>query len=224
MLEKGKCVLYLQLMKALYGMLKAALLWYKKFRSELEAEGYVFNPYDPCVANKMIGQKQHTVRFHVDDLMASHVDPKVNDRFDKWLNKMYGSYRTVNCTRGNTHDYIGMTFDFSIPNTVKVNMKDYVANMLDEFPIHLTKDDVAPTPAAADLFAQPQSVPLSKDQAESYHTFVAKGLYLCKRARPDTQTAISALCTRVKAPTQDDWSKLLRYMRYLNDTIPATMN
>ena len=218
MLEKGKRVLYLQLMKALYGMLKAALLWYKKFRSELEAEGYVFNPYDPCVANKMIGKKQHTVRFHVDDLMASHVDPKVNDRFDKWLNKMYGDYGTVNCTRGKTHDYLGMTFDFSIPNTVKVNMKDYVANMLDEFPIHLTKDDVAPTPATADLFAQPPSVPLPKDKAELYHTFVAKGLFLCKRARPDTQTAIAALCTRVKAPTQDDWVKLMRYMRYLNDT------
>jgi len=124
----------------------------------------------------------------------------------------------VKCLRGHTHDYLGMTFDFSIPNTVKVYMKDYVANMLDEFPIHLTKDDVAPTPAAADLFAQPQSVPLPKDQADIYHTFVAKGLFLCKRARPDTQTTISALCTRVKAPTQDDWCKLLRYLRYLNAT------
>ena len=111
-----------------------------------------------------------------------------------------------------------MTFDFSIPNTIKIDMKDYVANMLDEFPIHLTKDDVAPTPATADLFAQPPSVPLPKDKAELYHTFVAKGLFLCKRARPDTQTAIAALCTRVKPPTQDDWCKLMRYMRYLNET------
>ena len=47
----------------------------------LEEKGYEFNPYDQCVANKMIQGKQHTVRFHVDDLMDSHVNPKVNDDF-----------------------------------------------------------------------------------------------------------------------------------------------
>ena len=36
-------------------------------------------------------------------------------------------------------------------------MKDYVADVLDEFPVHLTQDDVAPTLAAPDLFAAPQS-------------------------------------------------------------------
>jgi len=43
MIENGKQVLYLLLMKALYGMLKAALLWYRKFRGDLEAELYDFN-------------------------------------------------------------------------------------------------------------------------------------------------------------------------------------
>jgi len=47
MIENGKRVLCLLLIKALYGMLKAALLWYRKFRGDLEAELYVFNPYDP---------------------------------------------------------------------------------------------------------------------------------------------------------------------------------
>jgi len=69
-------------MQALCGMLVAALLWYRKFRGDLESEQYVFNPYNPCVANKTIEKKQHTVRFQVDDLMASHVLPKINDRFD----------------------------------------------------------------------------------------------------------------------------------------------
>jgi len=90
--------------------------------------------------------------------------------------------------------------------------------MIEDFLVHLTKDDVAPTLAAPDLFASPQSPPLPKADVEAFHTFVAKGLFLCKRARPDTQTVISALCTRVKEPTQDDWCKLLCCMRYLNAT------
>ena len=34
--EKGRKVLYVQVLKAIYGMLQAALLWYKKFQSDLE--------------------------------------------------------------------------------------------------------------------------------------------------------------------------------------------
>ena len=74
-------------------MLIAALLWYKRFRKELEEEqGFVFNPYDPCVANREVNGKQHTVAFHVDDLKSSHEDPQVNDKFLEWLNFKYGNY------------------------------------------------------------------------------------------------------------------------------------
>jgi len=55
--ENGKKVLYVQVLKALYGMLAAALLWYKKFRADLETIGFEFNPYDPCVANKIVLQQ-----------------------------------------------------------------------------------------------------------------------------------------------------------------------
>jgi len=47
---------------------------------------------------------------------------------------------------------------------------------------------------------------------------VAKGLFVCRRARPDIHTTIAALCTRVRAPTQDDWCKLVRLLKYLNGT------
>jgi hypothetical protein len=48
------------------------------------------------------------------------------------------------------------------------------------------------------------------------HTFVAKGLFACKRARSDIHTATTFLCTKVKRPNEGDWQKLLRMMRYLN--------
>jgi hypothetical protein len=47
---------------------------------------------------------------------------------------------------------------------------------------------------------------------------VAKGLFACKRARPDIHTAIALLCTRVKSPNQDDWNKLVRLIKYCNGT------
>ena len=72
-LEKGKSVLYLRLQKALYGMMKSALLLYRKLVSELQDMGFEINPYDPCVANKMVNGTQMSIRWHVDDLMISHL-------------------------------------------------------------------------------------------------------------------------------------------------------
>ncbi len=72
-LEKGKSVLYLCLQKALYGMMKSALLFYRKLVSELQDVGFKINPYNPCVVNKMINGTQMTIRWHADDLMISHV-------------------------------------------------------------------------------------------------------------------------------------------------------
>ena len=70
---------------------QAVLLWYNKFRKDLEVEGFKFNPYDPCVANKIVRDEQFTIRFHVDDLMSSHMDPAVNTEFLKFLNNKYGN-------------------------------------------------------------------------------------------------------------------------------------
>ena len=74
-------VLYVEVLKAIYGMLISALLFYLKLKDDLESIGFTFNPYDVCVGNRMVNEKQHTVRFHVDDLMSSHEDSKVNDEF-----------------------------------------------------------------------------------------------------------------------------------------------
>ena len=75
--EKGKPVLYVELAKALYGQLKAAYLFWMKLTKVLESWGFEINPYDFCVANKMINGKWCTVMWHVDDLMISHVDSDV---------------------------------------------------------------------------------------------------------------------------------------------------
>ena len=67
-------MLYVRLSKALYGLLQSALLFYKKLRVELEDYGIEVNPYDPCVANKVVNGSQMTVTWHMDDLKVSHKD------------------------------------------------------------------------------------------------------------------------------------------------------
>jgi hypothetical protein len=93
--EKNRKVVYVQVMRAIYRMLEATLLWYKKLRGELEQAGFKFNPYNPCVANQTEEGSQHTLLFLMDDLKSSHKDSKVNCKFDKWLQNNYGKHREV---------------------------------------------------------------------------------------------------------------------------------
>ena len=93
--ENRKKTLYLEVLRAIYRLLQAALLWYNKFREDLEAQGSKFNHYDTCVVNRVVKSAQHKFVFHVDDLKSSHKDPKVNDDFAKWLEQTYGKQGKV---------------------------------------------------------------------------------------------------------------------------------
>ena len=220
--ENGKPTLYLIVLKAIYGQLVCSLLWYLHFRKDLESIGFVFNPYDMCVCNRMIEESQQTVRFHVDDLMSSHILSKVNDAFLKWLNEKYGSYGLVQATRGAIHDYLGMTIDFSLDGAVKIDMMDYLVKTCEEFPEPLMYMKDVPSAAPVDLFAAgdtSDTSKLSKADSDTFHTFVAKLLFACKRARPDLGTATAVLCTRVQGPNKDDWTKLCQAMKFLLQTL-----
>ena len=117
---KGKPVLYVELEKAVYGMMKSALLFYRKLVADLASLGFVINPYDPCVANKMVNGKQMTVCWHVDDLFIGHEDPKVISNFLNWLGVRYDTAdKKLNVGCNPRHDYLGMNLDFSTSGEVK---------------------------------------------------------------------------------------------------------
>jgi hypothetical protein len=55
--KKGMKQLLVQCHNTMYGTLVARLLYYRKFVKSLKDIGFIINPYDPCVANKIIEGK-----------------------------------------------------------------------------------------------------------------------------------------------------------------------
>ena len=93
-------------------------------------------------------------------------------------------------------------------------MIDYIQNMLKEFPVKFKKGDTAVNPATGDMFKSDNIKTLNEQERELFHRFVAKALFLCKRARVDIQPIVAVLCIRVKSPGRNDWSKLVRMMKF----------
>jgi hypothetical protein len=130
-------VLLVQCLNAVYGTMVAALLYYKKFMKSLTEQGYnKINPYDGCMANKLVKRKQIIICFHVDDCKISHdKSSAVIDNTIAWLRVEYESIfedglGQMKVHRGKTHKYLGMSLDFSHKGQCRVTMHDYIDGIL----------------------------------------------------------------------------------------------
>ena len=84
-------------------------------------------------------------------------------------------------------------------------MTEYTDKLLEDFWEHYKLNRVAETPAGAHLFSNKGDGILNDEMWEVFHTFVAKGLFMCKRSQPNIQPTIAVLATRVQEPTTNDW-------------------
>ena len=203
--------MYVELLKALYGTLWAARLFWEKLQTKLVNEsGFAPNRYDSCVVNKMVDGRQLTVAWHVDDLKVSHEKEETLDEFIRMMQSKFGQDAPLSISHGPVQDYLGMTLDFREKGRVMVKMHDYLKTMLNDAPSSM--DGKAATPAAAHLFKVNMENPklLGKEKKDLFVHLVMQGLYLSQRRRPDIRTAISFLCSRLKCPDKDDYKKLIR--------------
>ena len=130
-------------------------------------------------------------------------------------------------TKGDIHEYLGLTIDFSgrydpnHPNKkgqVVFIMYDYIEDIIASAPPDMR--GIAPDPAISKLFSVHKTSPrLGTAEADEFHSMTAWLLFATKRARPGIQVAVAYLCTRVQEPTEDNFLKLTRVIRYLHDTV-----
>jgi hypothetical protein len=112
--EGNKQAIYLQLTKMLYGTLQVALLFWKDLSGALLEWGFELNPYDRCVASKMIKGKQCAILWHLDDLKILHMDETVVLNIINILNKQYGKVMPLVVIHGKVHDSLSMTYDIGL--------------------------------------------------------------------------------------------------------------
>ena len=122
----------------------------EKLTHQLVEWGLVINPYDLCVANKVINGSQFMITWHVNNLKMSHVDPRVLDAFLDDLNHVFSKESPLVVHKGPCHDYLGNTLDYSTPRKVIVDMKQYVDKLLSEAPPDIK--GVAQAPSGEHLF------------------------------------------------------------------------
>ena len=220
--KKGESMMYVKMKKAMYGLLRSALLFYLRLVKDLQEFGFKLNPYDPCVANKVVDGSQMTVVWHVDDLKISHMQRSKIDGLLAFLKGKYGEGIVVH--EGPIQDYLGVDHDYGEKGVVKMSMMKHIKKIFEDFPDEIGKD--ASSPASDHLFqvrdpdeCEKEGKYLSDEKKKAFHHSVAQLLFVATRVRRDIQTAVAFLTTRVKKPDEDDWGKLKRVLKYLKGTL-----
>ena len=209
------------LKKALYGCLQSARLWFELLVKELMDFGYIQNPVEPCVLNKTIDDKQSTLLIHVDDIMVlSQVAEEIPALY-KHLESRFGK---VTLHEGVRHNYLGMTFDFSVVGQVSITMLGYETDLLsDWFSINFdekmvpARDKFASDPALSSIFDKGDSPALCDKNSAIFHSYVMRVAFLAKRVKPELNVALSYLSTQVTHSSENDLRKLDRVIRYVRD-------
>ena len=163
---------------------------------------------------------QQTVTWHVDDVKVSHISPHVNDDFYKWCKNKYGNKENghVKVKRGKIHEYLAMNLDYTVSSKFILDMRNYVKEIVELYPFNHNSNVTCPWNGM--LFeSNMNKKELTQCDAETFHTFVMKCMFLAKRGRPDVLTGISYLATKVLEPCDEDLRKLSRIISYLQNTI-----
>jgi hypothetical protein len=209
--KDGTCVV--KVVKGLYGLIQAAKLWYDKLTSLLKNIDFIPNEYDPCVFNRIESDgSQTTTTIHVDDML---ITASSDHYLRKTIQGIQESYPGLSVQIGKKLNYLGMNFDFTDAKKVKITMPGFVDDLLTSCGV----DGLANTPASSSLFTVDQNSPLLEPEGKKrFHNLTAKILYYAKRVRPDLLTVVSFLTTKVQSPTEEDWKKMERSLKYIRAT------
>ena len=132
---------------------------------------------------------------------------------------------------GDKHKYLAMKLDFSEKGQVSISMCDCVKKIMVAWDMAVSKHEsngfeLVKCRMKRRLTAAPETlfridedlIKLDSNLATIFHNIVVKTLFVTKRTRPNTATAIAFLTTRVREPNMDDWKKLQHLVEYLRGT------
>ena len=111
-----------------------------------------------------------------------------------------------------------MKLDYSLPEKLRVCMREYIKELISTFPEKLSENIKSLlTTILFNINGKTKS--LDEHRKEIFHTYVMKYMVLAKRARSDSLVGISFLSTRVIKSNEEDWIKLVNYLKNIKEIL-----
>ena len=118
-----------ELVRALYGCIESALLWFESISEFLLSINYKQSKHDECL---FFLEKDVIVGVYVDDLL---IIAKSRAQIKTIETQLKSRFRDITVTYGTNHEYLGAHLDFSITGEVTMTMENKIRELLKDFNI-----------------------------------------------------------------------------------------
>jgi hypothetical protein len=207
-----------RLLKSLYGLKQASLIWYNLLRKVLEALGFLRSEFDHAVfvyKRPWGGEEVHCLlAMHVDDGMAGSTSSRFLTFIKAEIKKAFGIKDL-----GPLKNFLGVQFERNMETCeLWIHQEMFIDSLLAEY--DLVDCNPVKTPLDCDHpFGLPTDVDIPvANLTRTFQRIVGSLLFLQICSRPDISFAVLALSQHCSSPEPRHLAAAKRVLRYLKGT------
>jgi hypothetical protein len=206
-----------KLKRSIYGLKQASRQWYLKFHETISSFGFIENPMDQCIYQKVSGSKICFLILYVDDILLATNDKGFLHEVKQFLSKNFDMK-----DMGEASYVIGIKIHKDrLRGILGLSQETYINKVLERFRMKDCSPSVAPI-VKGDRFNLNQCPKndFEREQMKNipYASVVGSLMYAQVCTRPDIAFAVGILGRYQSNPGMDHWKAAKKVLRYLKGT------
>ena len=203
----------LKLQRTIYGLVQAALMFWKEVLKAFYSMGYKRSKADPCLYFKWVDSKLILWLSWIDDCLVIGDETMVPNAKKEFMDRFESE------DNGEMSEYIGAKMEYNREEGwLKMTQPVLLQSFSDEF--DLPYGDTPRTPAAPGtvLTKSENDTELPPQAQAEYRKGVGKLLHLMRRSRPEMLNSVRELSKFMQQATWAHMTALYRAMKYCTET------
>ena len=204
--------MFAKLNKYLYGLQESSKEFNSLIDKYLKEIDFIPSKADKCLYVKQTTDGDITLSIHVDDMLVVAPNKTQLNLFEKDINK---NFQLV-CQYNNV-SYLGMSIKRLKNGDITVNQEGFIKDILKKCNYNTNLAKPPATLASLNLFEEDKESKLLNDKSK-FQSLIMTLMYLARFTRPDILMPVTYLSTKSNSPSEEDYAKLMRIVRYLSGT------
>jgi hypothetical protein len=202
--------LYMEIHKFLYGHPEASHQFNQLLHNCFLNMGFKQSSADPCMYYLDTNEGRMFVCVHVDDMLVAAPSTTHLKTFESKMEKTFELVKQYD-----TLSYLGMSIRRRKCGDIVVNQSGFVDDIVKKYDCDNLRK-YPKTPATDDITIVDEKSP--KCDRKKFTSLVMTLMYLARFTRPDILMPVTFLSSRCTDPTEEDYAKAMRIVKYLAGT------